>query len=790
MRALSAASFAAALVAFGCMAAPRVLAQDDFDDDFGRPASTPSAGAPSTPSGGSEFGDDFGTASTPSGATPSAEPVAVTTAAPVVATAAAPTTTAAPAARTAPTRSRGLRLQSTIYGPSGGFHIVDAGSGPAGSFRLSLMTGFMFLDDWLVAGDQTKSIGGTLSVSVTPIEHLEVFASITAHAAYNSVGDPNLIQSLGDFRFGGKGYYAIKPWLVLGGDATVALLNPVGDIGVVWKSISAGFRGNVSFDLRNIERRSIPMIARFNAQYYFDNSSNITQGTEDARYASLDDPLPPGLETRNLITRQERFALGINRVDSVNLGIGFEFPLELSERVFLHPIAEWSWGIPVNRQGYVCPFIPAVPGGDAPVPGRDSCLDIAGAKSFPMSATLGARLFPAVEGFSISVAADIGLTGTRTFVRELAPTMPYQILLGATYSYDPQGRGRPTREIVRNVEIPPVFPVRGHVLGTIVEQGTETRVDGAVVRFTGRDVNAIVASSDGRFATYSFEPGEVAMELSHPEYEPGTCSATIPSERPAPPPPAAAPAATATTEGANPTSEPSAPPAATMPEDLVVEVRCELVARPRRGSVTLHVVGDSNAAVANARIQITGPESRSVTADASGDARVADATPGRYLARVDAEGFLLGEQAFDIVPRADGTQQITLLPRPRRAQVQLRGRRIQIKRQINFVTDSEEILPTSNALLAEIADVILRHPELGRIEIEGHTDDRGGADHNLDLSQRRAEAVRRWLVDHGVEESRLSARGYGSTRSLVPNITSANRARNRRVQFTVLESAE
>ena len=179
-----------------------------------------------------------------------------------------------------------------------------------------------------------------------------------------------------------------------------------------------------------------------------------------------------------------------------------------------------------------------------------------------------------------------------------------------------------------------------------------------------------------------------------------------------------------------------------------------------------------------------------MTADASGDARVADATPGRYLARVDAEGFLLGEQAFDIVPRADGTQQITLLPRPRRAQVQLRGRRIQIKRQINFVTDSEEILPTSNGLLAEIADVILRHPELRRIEIEGHTDDRGGADHNLDLSQRRAEAVRRWLVDHGVEESRISARGYGSTRPLVPNITSANRARNRRVQFTVLESAE
>ena len=57
--------------------------------------------------------------------------------------------------------------------------------------------------------------------------------------------------------------------------------------------------------------------------------------------------------------------------------------------------------------------------------------------------------------------------------------------------------------------------------------------------------------------------------------------------------------------------------------------------------------------------------------------------------------------------------------------------------------------------------------------------------HNQDLSQRRADSVRAWLVQHGVEASRLQAMGYGQTRPLVPNITSANRARNRRVQFVV-----
>jgi outer membrane protein OmpA-like peptidoglycan-associated protein len=87
--------------------------------------------------------------------------------------------------------------------------------------------------------------------------------------------------------------------------------------------------------------------------------------------------------------------------------------------------------------------------------------------------------------------------------------------------------------------------------------------------------------------------------------------------------------------------------------------------------------------------------------------------------------------------------------------------------------------------MEEIADVIMRNPQLTSIEIQGHTDDRGGREHNQDLSQRRADSVRAWLVQHGVEAIRLQAMGYGQTRPLVPNITSANRARNRRVQFVV-----
>ena len=149
-----------------------------------------------------------------------------------------------------------------------------------------------------------------------------------------------------------------------------------------------------------------------------------------------------------------------------------------------------------------------------------------------------------------------------------------------------------------------------------------------------------------------------------------------------------------------------------------------------------------------------------------------------------------GEREFDVAPRGDGSVDITLVTRPRRSLVRVTGRRIQIMRQVNFVTDSDEILATSDPLLYEVADTLERHPEISSVEIEGHTDDRGGAEHNLTLSQRRAEAVRTWLIAHGVSAARLSARGYGLTRPLVPNITPANRARNRRVQFTIRESAD
>jgi outer membrane protein OmpA-like peptidoglycan-associated protein len=104
--------------------------------------------------------------------------------------------------------------------------------------------------------------------------------------------------------------------------------------------------------------------------------------------------------------------------------------------------------------------------------------------------------------------------------------------------------------------------------------------------------------------------------------------------------------------------------------------------------------------------------------------------------------------------------------------------------RVQFELNRDVIAPASFGLLDEVAQVLRSNPELGRVVIEGHTDDLGPAAFNRELSQRRAESVRRFLVEKGVDPARLEARGFGPDRPLTPNVDAASRERNRRVEFT------
>jgi outer membrane protein OmpA-like peptidoglycan-associated protein len=113
--------------------------------------------------------------------------------------------------------------------------------------------------------------------------------------------------------------------------------------------------------------------------------------------------------------------------------------------------------------------------------------------------------------------------------------------------------------------------------------------------------------------------------------------------------------------------------------------------------------------------------------------------------------------------------------------------RIVINDVIYFDTGKSTIQSRSFELLDEIASVILAHPEIKKIRIEGHTDSDGSDIANLRLSQARAEAVRDYLVSKGVDASRLDAAGFGESRPVADNTNAEGKAKNRRVEFIIVE---
>lgn len=635
-------------------------------------------------------------------------------------------------------KARLVEAQNSFSGPTGGIRIIDASSGPVGTFRLALNTEFFIISDFFVPTDEAHHFAGNLSLSITATKYLEVFATASVTSAWDDSNDPMLIQRVADVLLGVKGFYQAKPWATVGGDASVAFLGGVGDGQATFRSTSFGFRGNVTLDFRGYERRKLPLLVRFNAQYWFDNSSNLTESIEDRRYDALGGSVPRSQETRHLLTAFERFAYGVDRTDFVRLATGLQVPLK-ARKVGLHPMLEWQWDIPVNRQGFQC-VVPTSPN-------VDGCLANDGLKAFPMLLTLGLRILAPPKGLAFTIAADIGLTGTRDFVQELAPTAPYNVILGIAYAFDP----RPAAPVSPGIPQAPITAIapNGEVHGQILEQGSRRPVPDAAVAVVGQDRSPQVTDSDGRFITYDLPEGEVLLEISHPDYVTAQCSVPVPSD-----------------------------------------AECTLVPTSLDGQLRVLVVDRAGDPVPKIEITVRGPVEHRLISDATGIAVVEALAPGAYTAHVDDPAYLISLADLDILPRQETFVQLRVLLKPSRPAVVIKKHEIALRRQISFATGSDEILPNSEPILLEVSDALLRNPELELIVIEGHTDNRGGFAVNMRLSQQRAEAVQRWLVHHGVEPARLMSKGYGPTHPIVPNITEQNRARNRRVQFTIVRRAE
>lgn len=294
-----------------------------------------------------------------------------------------------------------------------------------------------------------------------------------------------------------------------------------------------------------------------------------------------------------------------------------------------------------------------------------------------------------------------------------------------------------------DIEIPPVVEGTIETLVRVVDddgdpiQGAEVWVDGTRVAHTGPAGTAILSGELGQ---------GLAVEIKAPHRSPYVAQLTLnrgTAERIAPLP--------------------------WLPQEVAVTVRDEA-----GNPVSAEVAFDGPADVPTVR------------AAADGRAVVA-IRPGAWVVLASTDELGVGRQSLEVVPGA-GQQAVDLTLTP--AKVEVTTTAVVIHEKVHFDFDKATLKPDSDGVLTEVANTLLAHPGLLTIEVQGHTDGSGDVAYNLELSTRRALAVRDALVERGVAPERLVARGYGPTRPRMSNDDPEGAAMNRRVEFDILETAE
>lgn len=674
-------------------------------------------------------------------------------------------------AEAAKSRHASLRRGNTLDGSTGLLRLRSADSGAVGTLRLSLggsfYSGSGFLcppcanpqGDVSSRADDTNFSATRAQLSATLLPFLEAHAAIRYQTTASSSPNRRVIPIAGDTVVGAKAFLPPQAGRIFGfgGGFAVGLLTPADSVGVAAANVDLHL--DAMLDFTSLEPASrIPLRGYLNLGYLFDNSGSIADDIERHRQSVLGSP--------QKLTRVERFSYGINRVDAFKWGLGAEGVFD-----FVRPFVEWTMDVPSNRQGYVCSNRIRSAG--------DECLAHESVySSAPSRLTLGARGYPWLaswaDGLVLLAAVDIGTGATSNFVEEVAPEAPYTVHLGLGFAFDTQPRVERVVE-TKLVSAPRVSaPHQYLVSGTVVDAQTSQPLAEAGVFFQGSDQNAMLTANNGLFRSAPLPPGEYRFLVKHNGYLDGQCEAMVhevptASQRPVQPG----------------LKAPSAPGA---PETNVTEIRCELKPLPQVATITGTVRdGASTEFVNNATVIAKDARGRdlSVQTDAEGRFRFENVPAGQLRLEVTAQGYMASGAELELKARVPAMTQLFINKRPAQASVIVTKTELKLKRQVHFLFDSSEIQPDSQSILEEIGEALRAHPEITSVEIQGHTDDVGSPEHNVRLSEARANAVRDALVTLGIESNRLTARGYGKDKPLVKNVNAEARARNRRVQLMI-----
>lgn len=165
-----------------------------------------------------------------------------------------------------------------------------------------------------------------------------------------------------------------------------------------------------------------------------------------------------------------------------------------------------------------------------------------------------------------------------------------------------------------------------------------------------------------------------------------------------------------------------------------------------------------------------------------------DSTSGKFVAAVAQTGdIVMKVKSPDMAFTAQLIAKTDTTPKPRKMEIEVKpvaiGKAYTIN-NIKFATNSFELNKSSKFIISEFAEYLGDNPAI-KVAINGHTDDVGNDAENLKLSDNRAKAVYEYLISLGIKADRLTYKGFGETKPLVPNKTDADRAKNRRTEFVI-----
>ena len=363
-----------------------------------------------------------------------------------------------------------------------------------------------------------------------------------------------------------------------------------------------------------------------------------------------------------------------------------------------------------------------------------------------------------LQGFFVSGGIDFNISGVTVqpggWVSRVAP--PVTFFLGANIIWNPA-------EVRIEHEEKPKY---GKVRGIVIDEETGAPIGEAIVIYVGTGLtNQSTDPRTGSFISYDLPEGYVEIQVRKEGYEIATKRVKVEA-------------------------------------DKVVNVTIPL-RKIRITGVLEGIVKDTKGTPVPAKIEVEGADIPPVFADNAGRYEIT-LEPGIYTVKFSAYGYKDFETQVEIIPESRTTLNVTLEPiekeevfvfeeekpkevKIRRVFIEKVQKKILLAEKILFEPGTDNILPVSYDILKELADFLKENKNIKKIRIEVHTDPVGTPEEDLELTERRAQRIKEFLVKEGVEPERIETKGFGSTRPIASNDTPEGRARNRRVEIKILE---